>query len=69
MNGNGDRDRKASDEVGKDAAPVTIATAMLLSDSARKMVTMVTLLLRRCLDRPSAALVRAKSDLFTVLTR
>lgn len=30
MNGNGDRNRKVSHEVGKDAVPVTIATVMLL---------------------------------------
>lgn len=71
MDGKGDRDRKVSQEVRKDKAPVTIATAMLLSDSARKMVTIVTLMLRRCLSRlsPSAVPVRAKFELFTVLTR
>lgn len=50
MNSNGDRDRKVSHEVAKDAAPVTIATVMVLSDRARKMVTMVTLVLRCCLE-------------------
>lgn len=71
MNGNGDRNQKVSHEVWKDAEPVTIATVMLLSDSAQKMVAMVTLMLRRLFGPtgPTAAPVHAKSDLFTVLTR
>jgi hypothetical protein len=46
MDDSGDRNQTGSDAAETDAVPVTIVTMMLLSDSARKMVTMVTLMLR-----------------------
>lgn len=68
MNGNGDRDQKVSHEVGEDAEPVTIATLMLLSDSARKMVTIVTVMLRRCLDPRAPKLPLSMPNLTCLLS-